>query len=44
FVHLDSSALAGEKKGRFGNVGCHYIRKPSLALHYIHLDVIPPRI
>uniref|UniRef100_U9SZV8 Uncharacterized protein n=1 Tax=Rhizophagus irregularis (strain DAOM 181602 / DAOM 197198 / MUCL 43194) TaxID=747089 RepID=U9SZV8_RHIID len=44
FVHLDPSALVGEKKGRFGNVDCHYIQRPSLTLHCIHLDVIPPRI
>ncbi|PKC59757.1 hypothetical protein RhiirA1_399702, partial [Rhizophagus irregularis] len=44
FVRLDSSDLVGEKKGRFGNVDCHYIQRPSLTLHCIHLDVIPPRI
>ncbi|CAG8566527.1 14121_t:CDS:2, partial [Dentiscutata erythropus] len=44
FVHLDSFALAGEKKARFDNADYHYIRRPSLAPHYTHLDVILLRI
>ncbi|CAG8747950.1 16534_t:CDS:2, partial [Dentiscutata erythropus] len=44
FVHLDLFALAGEKKARFDNADYHYIRRPSLAPHYTHLDVILLRI
>ncbi|CAG8749366.1 4014_t:CDS:2, partial [Dentiscutata erythropus] len=44
FVHLDSSALAGEKKAQFDNADYHYIRRPSLPPYYTHLDVIILRI